>query len=104
MSCRERITIEPVKRGGQPCIRGLRISVYDVLEQLAAGLSPEQIIEDFPELEVDDIRAALAFAADPEHRVRIGDPLSFCPFSSRTIQAQLIQCFRSACLGRRASR
>jgi len=47
MSCRERITVEPGKRGGQPCIRGLRISVYNVLEQSAAGLSPEQIIEDF---------------------------------------------------------
>jgi uncharacterized protein (DUF433 family) len=64
MNYHERITIEPGKRGGRPCIRGLRISVHDVLEQLDAGLTPEQIIEDFPELEVDDIRAALAFATD----------------------------------------
>jgi len=68
MNYRERITIETGKRGGKPCIRGLRISVYDVLEQLAAGMTPEQIIEDFPELEADDIRASLEFAADREHR------------------------------------
>jgi len=67
MNYRERITIETGKRGGKPCIRGLRISVYDVLEQLAAGMTPEQIIEDFPELEADDIRASLEFAADREH-------------------------------------
>jgi uncharacterized protein (DUF433 family) len=64
MNYRERITVEPGKRGGLPCIRRLRISVDDVLEQLAAGLTLEQIIEDFPELDVDDILAALAFAAN----------------------------------------
>ncbi|MGY6216104.1 DUF433 domain-containing protein [Methylolobus aquaticus] len=68
MNYRERITIETGKRGGKPCIRGLRISAYDVLEQLASGLTPEQIIEDFPELEADDIQATLAFAADREQR------------------------------------
>ena len=68
MNYRERITIETGKRGGKPCIRDLRISVYDVLEQLASGMTPEEIIEDFPELEAEDIRACLEFAADREHR------------------------------------
>jgi uncharacterized protein (DUF433 family) len=61
-----RITLEPGKRGGRPCIRGLRITVYDVLSYLAAGMSEEQILADFPSLELDDIRACLAFAADRE--------------------------------------
>ena len=65
---RERITIEPGKRGGRPCIRGLRITVYDVLEYLASGMSEEQVLADFPELEPDDIRAALAFAAERERK------------------------------------
>ena len=62
------ITIEPGKRGGRPVIRGLRISVGDVLDWLAAGMSPEEIVADFPELDLTDIRAALAFAADRERR------------------------------------
>ena len=57
------ITIEPGKRGGKPCIRGLRITVADVLEWLAAGMSEDQIIADHPDLGRDDIRACLAFAA-----------------------------------------
>lgn len=69
MDYRERITIEPGKRGGQPCIRGMRISVADVLDYLAAGMSPDDIVRDFPELETDDVRAALAFAADRERRL-----------------------------------
>ncbi len=64
-----RITLEPGKRGGRPCIRGLRISVYDVLEMLAEGMSEAEIIEEFPELEPADIRACLAFAADREHNL-----------------------------------
>ena len=63
------ITIEPGKRGGKPCIRGLRITVYDVLEYLASGMSEAQIIDDFPDLTSDDIRACLAFAADRERRL-----------------------------------
>jgi uncharacterized protein (DUF433 family) len=62
-----RITIEPGKRGGKPTIRGLRITVYDVLSQLAEGVSEAEILEDFPELELADIRACLAFAAGREH-------------------------------------
>ena len=64
-----RITLEPGKRGGRPCIRGLRISVYDVLEMLAEGMGEKEIIEDFPKLEREDIRACLAFAADREHNL-----------------------------------
>ena len=69
MDYRERITIEPGKRGGKPCLRGLRITVYDVLDYLAGGMSEDQILADFPELERDDIRAALGFAADRERRL-----------------------------------
>ena len=64
-----RITLDSSKRGGRPCIRNLRISVYDVLEMLAEGMSETDIIEDFPELEPADIRACLAFAADREHKI-----------------------------------
>lgn len=63
------ITIEPGKRGGKPCIRGMRITVGDVLDYLASGMSIAQIIDDFPELTEEDIRAALAFAADRERRL-----------------------------------
>ena len=64
-----RITIEPGKRGGRPCIRGLRITAYDVLSMLSSGMSQAEILQDFPELEVEDILAVLAFAADREHKV-----------------------------------
>ena len=64
-----RITLDADKRGGRPCIRNLRITVYDVLEMLADGMSEAEIIEDFPELEIADIRACLAFAADREHNL-----------------------------------
>lgn len=60
------ITIEPGKRSGQPCIRGMRITVYDILEYLAGGMTEDEILEDFSELTREDIKAALAFAADRE--------------------------------------
>lgn len=63
------ITIEPGKRGGKPCIRGLRITVYDVLDYLASGMSEDEILNDFPDLTRDDIRACLAFAADRERKL-----------------------------------
>lgn len=63
------ITIEPGKRSGKPCIRGLRITVYDVLDYLASGMTNEQILADFPDLTLEDIRACLAFAADRERRI-----------------------------------
>lgn len=64
-----RITIESDKRGGKPTIRGLRITVYDVLDYLASGMTEDQIIKDFPDLERDDIRACLKFAAERERRL-----------------------------------
>lgn len=63
------ITIEPGKRGGKPCIRGLRITVSDVLDYLAAGMTEEEILCDFPDLTADDIKACLAFAADRERKL-----------------------------------
>lgn len=68
MDWRSRITIEPGKRFGKPCIRGLRITVSDVLEYLASGMTEQQILQDFPDLTRDDIRACLAFAADRERK------------------------------------
>jgi uncharacterized protein (DUF433 family) len=58
------ITIEPGKRSGQPCIRGMRITVRDVLEYLAGGMTIEELLADFPELTIEDIRACLAYAAE----------------------------------------
>jgi uncharacterized protein (DUF433 family) len=72
MNYREIISMEPGKRGGRPCIRGMRISVYDILGWLAAGMTNEQIIKDFPELTLEDIRAALAYAANRDHH--LGSP------------------------------
>jgi uncharacterized protein (DUF433 family) len=69
MSYQNIITIEPGKRGGKPCIRKMRISVYDVLGWLAAGMSQAEIIDDFPELTAEDIRACLEFVADRERRL-----------------------------------
>jgi uncharacterized protein (DUF433 family) len=66
---RDVLTIEAGKRGGKPCIRGLRITVYDVLEYLASGMTEAEILADFPDLSADDIRACLAFAADRERRL-----------------------------------
>jgi len=66
---RDFISIEPGKRGGKPCMRELRITVYDILKWLASGMSRRQIIDDFPELTEDDISAALYFAADRENRI-----------------------------------
>jgi uncharacterized protein (DUF433 family) len=63
------ITMEPGKRGGKPCIRGMRITVSDVLEYLAGGMTEDEILRDFPYLTRDDIRASLAFAADRERRL-----------------------------------
>ena len=65
------ITIEPGKRGGKPCIRGLRITVYDVLDYLAGGMTHGEILKDFPYLTEEDIRACLAFAADRERKLAL---------------------------------
>ena len=69
MDYRNVITIEPGKMGGKPCIRGLRITVYNVLEYLASGMTEAEILADFPDLTPEDIRACLAFAADRERRL-----------------------------------
>ena len=75
MDYRERITIDPDIRGGKPCIRGMRITVYDVLGYLASGMSHEEILSDFPYLGEEDIRASLAFAADLDRRLMTLPPL-----------------------------
>ena len=66
MDYRTIITVEPGKRGGQPCIRGMRITVYDVLSYLASGMTEQEVLSDFPELTHEDILACLSFAADRE--------------------------------------
>ena len=67
------ITIEPGKRGGKPCIRGLRVTVYDVLDYLASGMSHADVLKELPFLTEDDIRACLAYAADRERKLEISN-------------------------------
>jgi uncharacterized protein (DUF433 family) len=69
MDYRKHITLEPGKRGGKPCIRGLRITVYEVLDYLASGMTEDDILRDFPDLTREDIGACLAFAADRERKL-----------------------------------
>jgi len=69
MDYREIITIEPDKMGGKPCVRRLRMTVYDVLDYLASGITEAEILADFPDIRSEDIRACLAFAADRERRL-----------------------------------
>lgn len=69
MDYRQLITIEPDKMGGKPCVRGLRITVYNVLDYLASGMTEAEILNDFPDLTAEDIRACLAFAAERERRL-----------------------------------
>ena len=69
MRWRDRIVVDPEVRSGKPCVKGTRITVYDILEYLAGGMSEDEILGDFPDLALDDIRAALAFAAARERRV-----------------------------------
>ncbi|MEC4812582.1 MAG: DUF433 domain-containing protein [Scytonema sp. PMC 1069.18] len=65
------ITIEPGKRGGQPCIRGMRITVYDVLSYLASGMTYEELLDDFPYLQKEDILACLSYAAERERQTLV---------------------------------
>lgn len=65
------ITIEPGMRSGKPCVRGMRITVYDVLSYLASGMTPEQVVEDFPELTLEDIKACLSYAADADKHTHL---------------------------------
>ena len=69
MNYRDIITIEPKKRGGKPCIRGLRITVYEVLEYLASEMTEAEILDDFPDLTREDLKACIAYAADRERRI-----------------------------------
>ena len=69
MDYRDYITIDPNKRGGKPCVRGLRITVYEVLEYLASDMTEAEILEDFPDLTREDLKACIAFAADLERRL-----------------------------------
>ncbi len=69
MNYHDYITIEANKRGGKPCIRGLRITVYEVLEYLASDMTEQEILEDFPDLTKEDLKACIAFAADRERRL-----------------------------------
>jgi len=71
MNYQDIITIEPGKRSGKPCIRGMQITVYDVLEYLASGMSQQEVLDNFPYLTEEDIRACLAYAADREKRLLI---------------------------------
>jgi uncharacterized protein (DUF433 family) len=68
----ERITIEPGKRGGKPCVRGLRITVWDILGWLGAGMTEAQILDEHPDLEKDDFPAVYQFAAETGRRAKIG--------------------------------
>jgi uncharacterized protein (DUF433 family) len=72
MGYKDRITVEPGKRGGRPSVRGLRITVYDVLGWLASGMTEDEVLSDYPDLEREDIRACLEFAADREWRLAVG--------------------------------
>lgn len=78
MDYRGVITIEAGKRGGKPCIQGLRVTVSDVLDDLASGMSEDEILQDFPDLTRDDIRACLAFAADRERRLLVPGAACSC--------------------------
>ena len=68
MNYRDYITLEPNKRGGKPCVRGLRITIYEVLEYLASEMTEQEILKDFPDLTREDLKACLAYAADRERR------------------------------------
>jgi uncharacterized protein (DUF433 family) len=80
MNYRDYITIEPNKRGGKPCVRGLRITVYEVLEYLASDMTEEEILDDFPDLTREDLKACIAYAADRERR------LMTAPIAPRNLQ------------------
>jgi len=69
MNYRDYITIDPDKRGGKPCVRGLRITVYEVLEYLASEMTEAEILDDFPDLTREDLKACMAFAADRERKL-----------------------------------
>lgn len=71
MAFQDIITLEPGKRGGRPCIRGMRITVYDVLSYLAAGMTTQEVLADFPYLTEEDVRACLSYAAERERQTLV---------------------------------
>ena len=71
MNFRDRISIDPAIRSGKPCIKGTRITVYDILEYLAGGMTEVEILQDFPSLSQEDVKATLAFAAARERRLAV---------------------------------
>ena len=74
MNYQDYITIDPNKRGGKPCVRGLRITVYEVLDYLASDMTEDEILEDFPDLTREDFKACIAFAAERERRLSVFPP------------------------------
>src|SRR3954453_15974974 len=82
MDYQDIITIEANKRGGQPCIRGLRITVYDVLSYLASGMTEDEIISDYPDLTHEDILATLSYAADRERKTAVSPRESCCSITT----------------------
>lgn len=72
----QRISIDPARRGGRPCIKGTRISVYDVAGWFASGMSESEILEDFPQLTTEDIRAAMAFVSDRDGRITVSNSVA----------------------------
>ena len=96
MNYRDIITIEPGKRSGKPCIRGLRITFYDVLEYLASGMSEAEILEDFPELTREDIRGCLAFAADRERWLSVMPAEWQCCCSIKTCPTSYVERWRES--------
>ncbi len=82
MDYRERITLESGKRSGKPCIRGMRITVYDVLSYLASGMTYQEILDDFPYLTQEDILACLSYAADREHQTLLVQAWSCCSITT----------------------
>ncbi|CAA9358849.1 MAG: hypothetical protein AVDCRST_MAG93-7527 [uncultured Chloroflexia bacterium] len=74
MNYHDYITIDPNKRGGKPCVRGLRITVYEVLDYLASDMTEEEILSDFPDLTHEDLKACIAFAAERERRLAVVPP------------------------------
>ena len=87
MNYRDYITLEANKRGGKPCVRGLRITVYEVLEYLASEMTEQEILEDFPDLTHEDLKACLAYAADRERRLIISPPPHEAALRCRSIAA-----------------
>lgn len=96
-SYKDIITVEPGKRGGKPCIRGMRITVYDVLEYLASGMTNEDILGDFPYLTEEDIRACLQYAADREHQQMVVHACHWrtkVSYNSPPAEMRRLGCFR----------